>query len=255
MTLLSPVWLLTIYCVLVLLASLAGGWVLLVIRPTHTRLQLATSFVAGLMLGIALLHFLPDAAEQLHSVDRTATWVLGGFLAMFFLQRSRAYTCGKIGPTAFLGRHGAGIVAAFIVRRFGACGFRRRRRTRSRETGGTWCRDGGDFAQAFRRSRDFDLDDGERQFEVFQASAELAFFAGESNRRSPVLFWREPFRRFQRSAARLRSGLLHRNISVHRERRSAARTSIPFARPLQIVHRVAVGIVRSRDHQAFRGRQ
>src|SRR5471030_1157867 len=83
----SPVLLLTIYCVLVLLASLAGGWVLLVIRPTHTRLQLATSFVAGLMLGIALLHFLPDAAEQLHSVERTASWVLGGFLAMFFLQR------------------------------------------------------------------------------------------------------------------------------------------------------------------------
>ena len=59
MAVLSPVWLLTIYCALVLLASLAGGWVLLVIRPTHTRLQLATSFVAGLMLGIALLHFLP----------------------------------------------------------------------------------------------------------------------------------------------------------------------------------------------------
>ena len=87
MAALSPVWLLTIYCALVLVASLAGGWVLLVIRPTHTRLQLATSFVAGLMLGIALLHFLPDAAEQLHSVDRTAAWVLGGFLAMFFLQR------------------------------------------------------------------------------------------------------------------------------------------------------------------------
>jgi zinc and cadmium transporter len=87
MTTFSPALLLTIYCALVLLASLAGGWVLLVIRPTHTRLQLATSFVAGLMLGIALLHFLPDAAEQLHSVDRTASWVLGGFLAMFFLQR------------------------------------------------------------------------------------------------------------------------------------------------------------------------
>ena len=82
-----PDLLLAIYCALVLLASLAGGWVLLIIRPTHTRLQLATSFVAGLMLGIALLHFLPDAAEQLHSVDRTASWVLGGFLAMFFLQR------------------------------------------------------------------------------------------------------------------------------------------------------------------------
>jgi zinc and cadmium transporter len=83
----SPAWLLTIYCVLVLLASLAGGWLLLVIRPTHTRLQMAISFVAGLMLGIALLHFLPDANEQLHSLDQTAAWMLGGFLVMFFLQR------------------------------------------------------------------------------------------------------------------------------------------------------------------------
>jgi zinc and cadmium transporter len=80
-------WLLAVYCVLVGLASLAGGWFLLILRPTHARLQLAISFVAGLMLGIALLHFLPDAAEQLHSVDRTVAWMLGGFLAMFFVQR------------------------------------------------------------------------------------------------------------------------------------------------------------------------
>jgi zinc and cadmium transporter len=84
---LSPNCLLVIYCLLVLLASLAGGGLLLVIRPTHARLQIAISLVAGLMLGIALLHFLPDAAEQLHSTDRTAMWILGGFLAMFFLQR------------------------------------------------------------------------------------------------------------------------------------------------------------------------
>src|SRR5258707_2512844 len=83
----SPNWLLTIYCALLLLASLAGGWLLLIIHPTHARLQMAISFVAGLMLGIALLHFLPDAAEQFHSLDRTVAWVLGGFLAMFFLQR------------------------------------------------------------------------------------------------------------------------------------------------------------------------
>lgn len=83
----TAVWLLVIYCVLVLLASLAGGWLLLVIQPTHRRLQMAISFVAGLMLGIALLHFLPDANEQLHSLDRVAAWMLGGFLAMFFLQR------------------------------------------------------------------------------------------------------------------------------------------------------------------------
>lgn len=68
-------------------ASLAGGWVLLLIRLNHTRLQMAVSFVAGLMLGIALLHFLPDAEEQLHSLDKTVQWMLGGFLAMFFVQR------------------------------------------------------------------------------------------------------------------------------------------------------------------------
>src|SRR5665213_2290827 len=85
--LISPGALLAVYCVLVLLASLAGGWLLLAVHLTHTRLQIAISFVAGLMLGIALLHFLPDAAEQLHSLNRTVEWMLGGLLAMFFLQR------------------------------------------------------------------------------------------------------------------------------------------------------------------------
>ncbi|HXA44356.1 MAG TPA: ZIP family metal transporter [Candidatus Angelobacter sp.] len=83
----SSVSMLAIYCVLVLLASLAGGWFLLIIRPTHSRLQIAISFVAGLMLGIALLHFLPDADDQLHSIDRVVAWLLGGFLTMFFVQR------------------------------------------------------------------------------------------------------------------------------------------------------------------------
>lgn len=83
----SPIELLTVYCALVLLASLAGGWFLLFIHLTHTRLQIAVSFVAGLMLGIALLHFLPDANEQLNSLDKTAEWLLGGFLVMFFVQR------------------------------------------------------------------------------------------------------------------------------------------------------------------------
>jgi zinc and cadmium transporter len=85
--LLSPAGLLFVYCVLVLMASLAGGWLLLLIHLNHTRLQMAVSFVAGLMLGIALLHFLPDACDQLHSLDKTVNWMLGGFLAMFFVQR------------------------------------------------------------------------------------------------------------------------------------------------------------------------
>jgi zinc and cadmium transporter len=86
-TMISSGWLLAAYCLLVLLASLAGGWLPLLVRLTHTRLQMAISLVAGLMLGIALLHFLPDAAEQLGSLDRTVAWMLGGFLTMFFLQR------------------------------------------------------------------------------------------------------------------------------------------------------------------------
>jgi len=84
---LSPAWLLFIYCILVMVASLAGGWVLLLIRLDHKRLQMAVSFVAGLMLGVALLHFLPDASEKLQSLDKTVQWMLGGFLAMFFVQR------------------------------------------------------------------------------------------------------------------------------------------------------------------------
>src|SRR5580704_12250193 len=79
--------LLAVYCALVLVASLAGGWLLLFVHLTHTRLQMAISFVAGLMLGIALLHFLPDSNEQFHSLDRTVKWMLGGFLPMFFVQR------------------------------------------------------------------------------------------------------------------------------------------------------------------------
>jgi zinc and cadmium transporter len=82
-----PIGMLLVYCGLVLVASLVGGWLPLVVRLTHTRLQMAISLVAGLMLGIALLHFLPHAAEELGSLDRTVMWVLAGFLVMFFLQR------------------------------------------------------------------------------------------------------------------------------------------------------------------------
>jgi len=84
---LSAASVLVIYCAFVLLASLAGGWWLLAMRLTHARLQTAVSFVSGLMLGMALLHFIPDAFDQNHSVDQTMRLALGGFLVMFFLQR------------------------------------------------------------------------------------------------------------------------------------------------------------------------
>jgi zinc and cadmium transporter len=58
-----------------------------VIRLTHTRLQVAISFVAGFMLGIGILHLLPHAWAQLGSVDQAAGWMLAGFVVMLFIQR------------------------------------------------------------------------------------------------------------------------------------------------------------------------
>src|SRR3989449_10783656 len=83
----APMILLTAYCALIILASLVGGWLPLLVRLTHTRVQLATSFVAGLMLGVGVLHLAPHAWEQFQSADLTMGWLLGGFLTMFFAQR------------------------------------------------------------------------------------------------------------------------------------------------------------------------
>jgi zinc and cadmium transporter len=83
----SPVALLAVYCTLALLAALVGGILPTLVRLTHTRLQIAISFVGGLMLGLALLGMMPHAQHQVGSMTRTAAWLLTGFLVMFFLQR------------------------------------------------------------------------------------------------------------------------------------------------------------------------
>jgi len=99
---LSPVGLLVVYCLLILLASLLGGWVPLLVRLTHRRMELLVSFVAGVMLGVAVLHLLPHAwmqrAEWLRGsgaepaighelIGPVVWWLLLGFLAMFFVER------------------------------------------------------------------------------------------------------------------------------------------------------------------------
>jgi zinc and cadmium transporter len=83
----TPDLLLAGYSALALLAALAGGCLPNLLHLTHTRLQVAVSFVAGLMLGLALLGLLPHAAGTLHSVPSAASWLVGGFLVMFLLQR------------------------------------------------------------------------------------------------------------------------------------------------------------------------
>ena len=78
--------LLLIYCLLIILASLAGGLVPLIVKLTHRRMQLAISLVAGFMLGVAVLHLLPHALMTI-SPGLAARWLVIGLLAMFFLER------------------------------------------------------------------------------------------------------------------------------------------------------------------------
>jgi len=75
------------YCGLIVLASLLGGLVPHLVHLTHRRLEIAISFVAGVILGVGLLHLLPHALGEIHSDETAMGWVLGGFLVMFFLDR------------------------------------------------------------------------------------------------------------------------------------------------------------------------
>jgi zinc and cadmium transporter len=102
---LSPLALLAAYCLLILVASLIGGWMPMAVALTHRRLQVAISFVSGVMLGIGLMHMLPHALTEreagmaaadtsghfhvdLHElIGPVMTWMLGGFLLMFFVER------------------------------------------------------------------------------------------------------------------------------------------------------------------------
>lgn len=81
---------LAVYCLLIIAASLFGGWLPSLIALTHARLQVVMSAVGGLMLGIALFHMLPHALEILgpQRVEVATLWMMAGLLTMFFLLRT-----------------------------------------------------------------------------------------------------------------------------------------------------------------------
>lgn len=103
----TPASALVLYCLLIILASLGGGLVPALMNLTHRRAQVALSFVSGVILGIGVLHLLPEAVAALegeaaaaadheayghaHGALRAAGWMLGGFLAMFFIERWFCY--------------------------------------------------------------------------------------------------------------------------------------------------------------------
>jgi zinc and cadmium transporter len=79
--------LLSLYCLLVMAASLAGGALPSLFRITHTSLQVLMSGIGGFMLGVAVLHLLPHAFGELRSMDWAAGCMLVGMVAMFFMIR------------------------------------------------------------------------------------------------------------------------------------------------------------------------
>jgi zinc and cadmium transporter len=83
----SSNWLIVVYGLLIVAASVGGGLIPLLIRLTHRRMQVALSFVAGAMLGVGLLHLVPHAFLELGSIDQVVLWVMAGFLVMFFIER------------------------------------------------------------------------------------------------------------------------------------------------------------------------
>jgi zinc and cadmium transporter len=79
--------LLVIYCLLICGASYFGGWLPAMIRMTHLRIQRVISLVAGVMLGVAMLHLLPESIHLLDNTSLALQISLIGLLFMFFLVR------------------------------------------------------------------------------------------------------------------------------------------------------------------------
>lgn len=109
-----PVVLITYYCALILVASIVGGMIPVWFQLTHRWMQFAVSFVAGVMLGVGVLHMLPHAiidvaaatalsrsgltnptqsagAITVDAVRTTMLSLLVGMLAMFFIERFFSY--------------------------------------------------------------------------------------------------------------------------------------------------------------------
>lgn len=94
----NALFLLTVYCVLIVVVSVAGGRLSALVRMTHLRTQILMSGVGGLMLGIAMLHLLPHATETLGSPSKAGMGALIGLAAMFLMVRL-FHTHDHSGPT------------------------------------------------------------------------------------------------------------------------------------------------------------
>lgn len=83
----QPLVLIAIYCVMIVTASVLGGFLPDLLELNHTRMQTLVSGVGGLMLGIAAFHLLPHSVRETGSIVVSTRWMMAGLLSMFFLIR------------------------------------------------------------------------------------------------------------------------------------------------------------------------
>jgi zinc and cadmium transporter len=76
---------LAFYSVLILMFSLCGGYLPFLGRVTHSRLQFYLSASAGVMLGAAFFHLMPDALEL--AGRYFGWWMALGFVGLFCIER------------------------------------------------------------------------------------------------------------------------------------------------------------------------
>ena len=86
---------LVLFCIAIVISSIIGGIVPLLFQPTHKRMQLAISFVGGVMAGVAILNLIPEALES-GDTHHVMYWLLAGFLTLFLLERFLPSHCHDV---------------------------------------------------------------------------------------------------------------------------------------------------------------
>jgi zinc and cadmium transporter len=76
---------LAVYCLLVLVASILGGYLPFVGQVTHSRLQLYLSVAAGVMLGASFFHVMPEAMQLTQGTF--GWWMSLGVVGLFCIER------------------------------------------------------------------------------------------------------------------------------------------------------------------------
>ncbi|HMC89656.1 MAG TPA: ZIP family metal transporter [Gemmataceae bacterium] len=76
---------LAVYCVLILLFALFGGYIPFAGKVSHGKLQLCLSFSAGVMLGASFFHVMPEAI--VNSGPYFGWWMSLGVVGLFCIER------------------------------------------------------------------------------------------------------------------------------------------------------------------------